>query len=1145
MNRLLLNYQIYKAEHVLKNIDCNSSCIFYQISVETRDDKLRESLNQHLCKTIKNDAEHLQLSLLWQFYNLFKSNTDYVREVITYLHEKNITTIDKREIKKLAFDEFCDQSEKWRNIMAVNLFFKSKDPSIIELLDKYSVWNYLLKNELSSLLRNWIEIFYNVKNRETNECIIISNEENDFNLILFPLFKKWNIDDIMIDKLTTNKLSEKETILNSLAKCGLFVSREKSEITKIIHRLFTTETMEINFKLVLKDNEKNSKLLLEYLVENRYLILLLEKDFCDLPRIEELRTTNKYFIKYSKEIDCLISSRELLKSHNTRDDLIALARKSADYIITLNKTFLEKNPLIWLWIEKDMDLMSNEALPLVERLPHLHNFLKILKEPVVKPSENLLTDMVYTLNSVDLKKLRQDYETSLPNFSNSRISQRYSKIIKFTYLNYIKQYRSAYAVFMFLVEQLQNYSKVTNQQIVNAGKNVVDLAVKNYEDQELISHCLAFLEMLQIDTSSLRAFLLCVNLTEGESAGHNFLFQFEEALKKKISAGELQKKRIFKYLEAAKIVCDQMDVPVAKQYLTTLAQDDNWFEFILNAQFLNYSQKELREICLNNFKNVNLGKNLFCAISCAVQDTTESTLKRKFSLTKKQRRSLQKNDGNMGNSDNLTTSTSSTATAAADILEFNSISRFLSPELHTDLFATILLCTSDAPLQNDLILDFDKFKNILLTNESLHNSSTFVNLMKNAFTRKWPVLSVLAAIISHSDNLIYNWLTWLIISTDYPLKKRKPSNANEVINCVNTLAKDVIVNSVHKGYVQMLHMSIMIFFPESQLRYLTEYLLKTYKNDFTDSTTELLQKFLIEVNISMDDKLIKFEKKTELMDFIIKLILLHLANNFTSLEYQKYYLSSLCQSEIGYFNSIIDFELIRSLCKIIEFTEITLDFNMYLDDRCNMKTVYKNIYKRLLRNKHFEKAIQFTDLLNLSKSDVIYEYWMDSYERTKVMTYDAYEKDLSRNNLQPDLLINFYIHVADELPYTDIKKYELLKRSLDIIKINKLYPSEEFDRDKLEFELVLCYVQLADESERTGLEVYHSFFYEHYIKPKMGVIYDEFFDLRIEAGIDELTISGRNLDTSDEIGRLEELIHLLLDKGDIIQALRYWVRMIR
>ena len=111
---------------------------------------------------------------------------------------------------------------------------------------------------------------------------------------------------------------------------------------------------------------------------------------------------------------------------------------------------------------------------------------------------------------------------------------------------------------------------------------------------------------------------------------------------------------------------------------------------------------------------------------------------------------------------------------------------------------------------------------------------------------------------------------------------------------------------------------------------------------------------------------------------------------------------------------------------------------------------------------------------------------------------------------------------------------------MELISTYNLHPSDVFDRDRVEFDMTVCYVEL-DAEDAKKVKIMHSEHFREVVKEDRGVIYSSFTELKEIAGIDELTINSQLLKSGDKIEKLNELVKRLLDDCDLVQALRIQV----
>lgn len=129
--RLLSNRQLFKAEHILTNIDRVPKYVLHQIAEETSDHSLRDFIREHLGKTIENygggggeeeDGEGRLIEANWRVYCLLKANVRQLADLLQQLDSEYSVL----EVETMSFNTFYTKDEVYRNAVALDLFFKNQ-----------------------------------------------------------------------------------------------------------------------------------------------------------------------------------------------------------------------------------------------------------------------------------------------------------------------------------------------------------------------------------------------------------------------------------------------------------------------------------------------------------------------------------------------------------------------------------------------------------------------------------------------------------------------------------------------------------------------------------------------------------------------------------------------------------------------------------------------------------------------------------------------------------------------------------------------------------------------------------------------------------------------------------------------------------
>lgn len=473
-------------------------------------------------------------------------------------------------------------------------------------------------------------------------------------------------------------------------------------------------------------------------------------------------------------------------------------------------------------------------------------------------------------------------------------------------------------------------------------------------------------------------------------------------------------------------------------------------------------------------------------------------------------------------------------------------SQYLNINDDTDIFAIILICTCDMRVAHEPLLTVALLKGLMLTPDA-NQPSTYLNLTRYAFKLKWPILAVLAATVNDSA-LNYCWITWLMISAEFPMI---PAD----VKSIEELAQVVVRHAVRNKYVRTLHQSIEIFYPRTKFRLFTKFLADTSRYKFTADVANMLEDYIGELS----EQTVQFMSWTpeELQDISVELLIEYVKQSFDSMEHCQLLLDCVCATGIDeVLTTPLDLCTVASINRIIRFTGVQLnidelmrqptaieaDEHALLEHGESMSTVFaRNEYLRicdeLMALSAYDSAMELSELLSLPKDTVVYKRWVHQFETQDSFDLDACDRELEEHGLSPLILIDFLTFVAERLDFVDAKKYAVLRKILGASRKHQLHPNEGFQRDAIEFDLVKCVLR-SGEPIVDGSFIFNSEYYETIMADERGVLFKSFLALKELSGVNELTISNKEPLIRIETTRLESLMNRLLDQGDIVQALR-------
>lgn len=438
----------------------------------------------------------------------------------------------------------------------------------------------------------------------------------------------------------------------------------------------------------------------------------------------------------------------------------------------------------------------------------------------------------------------------------------------------------------------------------------------------------------------------------------------------------------------------------------------------------------------------------------------------------------------------------------------------MHPKLHTDLFAILLMYKVKNKDEPDP-LEFQEFLRFHTTNDLKPD-----NIFQLSITRKWPLLSVLSAVVK-TYPMEYCWTNFLMITSRYKC-------AGDYQNLYD-LVKDVCLYCISEDCIEELYESLVFFYPNFSLIYLVKFFMASKQKDF-ELATDNLKQFVVLMEDYNDIWIVDYEEKY--LSFTTELSMRHFISNFHNASDIYKLLVTLCDSDAYFLKT--NFDYLKKIFEILKTTTIIVDFNWIEFSQYN-----KEMCEKLIDDGSFEEAMRLVNCLKLDRCPFVYRIWTSLYAKHQDnFNYKRLAKDLEKYQVNATYLIDFYLYVYHEIDSSDHKqKYLVLKKALDAMKDYSLQDDPKYNRDSLEYELLMHYVKI-DDSNLQAIPIYHSEYYEKMVEKNQNLIFHSFQQLKEFAQLDTITITGKILSETIEVERLHGLLRQLLDLSDFVQALR-------
>lgn len=655
VHRLLTNRQVHKAELVLKNVGRKPQALFYEFvqstSQEHIDDDVKERVLEHLQSCDNN-------------FDVIREEYDYYLLVLKLVaSNKALRRQFEDEIHVFTLESLLRKSVDFRKLMAVTTCLQCKNAILVEKLDKHITWTYLWRSEQYEYIAKWLNLLY--AEQCSGQIEMDGNvKEPCFDLALKNLFSSWDIEPDMFDSVQHRPQLD-EYILNSFAQNGMIVSNEKDSIVPILQRIFTTGSFATNSNWILVN--ENLQKIVRLILQQNQLVLLLNSMLSE----ELIKNVAVEFEQLDDDIKLCLKFH--VEDFNTKHSVAIISKHCSEYIIkTSDVFFYSKYPHVYLMEQllKDVSPMElaqcDASLEILSKISVIDLFLRKLRStPTITDYETTLDEMLH-LKNIDLNVIKAEafpstFDTTIVNddiltFSNKNLNQKYGQSTVLSYTDYVKQYRSAYAVYQFFIDQLKTYSQISQAQIQIACGAVCEIAINNLDDNELIAHCVAFNEMLGINSQTLRAYIKCCH-TIKENFGDNFnlslcfndddvIKQTEQIFLKQIQSTDIQRELFDEHkFQALKILCRARNSDLPLSFLKEAAARLNWFEFLLFAAYHNYSIRSIVDVCqMECFVDRNVGLNIGRALKEIIVEDEMPRRTGSFSYREHRRKIQCKND---------------------------------------------------------------------------------------------------------------------------------------------------------------------------------------------------------------------------------------------------------------------------------------------------------------------------------------------------------------------------------------------------------------------------------------------------------------------------------------------------------------------
>lgn len=590
VRRLLANGQVFRAEHLLKNLGRTSKYVFYEYMAGLEESAPAGNGNKADHQEPKgSSSSDIILKYLIKIDDQFEAQrTEYdmiLRMLKTISEDRTMREKFSGRLEMFSLEEMFKQDELFRHEMAADIFFITQNTFVVPALRKDRVWTYLLERKQFGFVIKWIHIL-----GSDDDSTDQSNRNNvQFENDLRVMFRHWSINEEMMEELRTSNATG--SVRDSLARYGMFLSDERDQPHSVLDRIFKTESWKQNRHLL--EEESLRKYVVEQVMENDLKLLMIH-DICSSNFLREM--LDKYPNSKNEIGLCLaLRSSDYLNFYEVSNEI-------SNYILKHHDDFYHQKPLVYLAQEILKNPANPESLfkyqddPILYRIPFVQTLLrKTISPTTIHDQQTTLVEMVKRFLKIDLNQIQQEAGDEALCCSNSALIAKYGTPEKLEFLYYIRQCRSSFAVFVFVIEQIRLFSNVSKGQIMYACSQVTNLALSQLDNFELVAHCMAFVEMVGIDSSAIRSHIKCVRLVRaakpdlklGELTEKEFRMEVMEVVANNPNTDDV---------EAFRVVCEASGGQLPNAMLKDAFEKTDWFRGLAFASYFGYSPESVVEV---------------------------------------------------------------------------------------------------------------------------------------------------------------------------------------------------------------------------------------------------------------------------------------------------------------------------------------------------------------------------------------------------------------------------------------------------------------------------------------------------------------------------------------------------------------------
>lgn len=552
----------------------------------------------------------------------------------------------------------------------------------------------------------------------------------------------------------------------------------------------------------------------------------------------------------------------------------------------------------------------------------------------------------------------------IPHFANDKLMKRYGYIAKLNHIYYLKQFRPCNASQSFVTQQYQMYNRLQEKGIKNACGEAHALALESWDNDAMTACTIAFVAMIGCNPVRCRVHVTAAKMIKDYMINvkkinkDEALREVNEYMLKLSQSNVIGAQEMLRILEEITMYnikelneqemfvilyeCQTMvkfailhNLPLPEQLLKEFVQKKLWFNFLLFGDVYRYPLPQMLELS-QEFEQASLAEHLkHVLLHRNVEDMIEKEHKSSI------------NNGDRKITRLYSVDFSPTYGANFEFPEAGGYAR--------DLWEVAAACHGPEDPPGALV--------------------------KAAGLHRDPLLALIATCYEPNAVSVI-WAYWILATIGEATSRNAQWDISQQCLSYDEFQR-VSELCLRAGYVRTLHESMLIFFPETPLTLLTDFLCRCiWLRSFGNETTKILGNFVQKSlrKFSMDSSNPWSLPRQNLQSVAVELVKIALTDCFDSAQRQKDFLKCLVDTQFGkdFLVPCPDFETIHQILEISMETPTAMNVSKIIYD--NNSEYVSQCIESYTANQYYDVALKLAKISNLLVDDILISEWKQKYE---------------------------------------------------------------------------------------------------------------------------------------------------------------------